>query len=88
MTKSLANLEHQKLGVATSNRYVLHFDPAARLSVDRLPALYRQIEDRFSALPAWPASAWRSIVLWKRQLGECVIQQVIRAGPNVNCGST
>jgi len=43
--KSLANLEHQKLGVATSNRYVLHFDPAgAGYTVDRLPALYRQIE--------------------------------------------
>ena len=28
MTKSLINREHQNFGVATSNRYVLHFDPA------------------------------------------------------------
>ena len=28
MTKSLAKLEHQDFGVTTSNRYVLHFDPA------------------------------------------------------------
>ena len=52
MTKSLANLEHQNFGVATSNRYVAHFDPqGAGYTVDRLPALYRQIEDRFSSLP-------------------------------------
>ena len=44
MTKSLANLEHQNFGIATSNRYVLHFDPAgAGYTVDRLPGLYRQI---------------------------------------------
>jgi predicted permease len=52
MTKSLANLEQQKFGVATSNRYVLHFDPeGAGYSAERLPALYRKMEDRFSTLP-------------------------------------
>jgi predicted permease len=52
MTRSLGNLEHQNFGVQTSNRYVIHFDPAgAGYTTDRLPALYRQIEDRFSALP-------------------------------------
>jgi predicted permease len=52
MTKSLTNLEHQKFGVATANRYVLHLDPeGAGYTTERLPALYRQIEDRFSALP-------------------------------------
>lgn len=52
MTRSLGNLEHQNFGVQTANRYVIHFDPAgAGYTTDRLPALYRQIEDRFSALP-------------------------------------
>ena len=51
MTKSLGNLEHQNFGIRTENRYVIHFDPAgAGYSLDRLPGLYRQIEDRFSAL--------------------------------------
>jgi predicted permease len=52
LTQSLRNLEHQNFGIQTANRYVVHLDPAgAGYSVDRLPALYRQIEDRFSALP-------------------------------------
>ncbi|MGP8187647.1 MAG: ABC transporter permease [Terracidiphilus sp.] len=52
MTKSLTNLEHQNFGIATSNRYVVHFDAqGAGYAIDRLPALYRQIEDRFSSLP-------------------------------------
>jgi predicted permease len=52
MTRSLANLQNQNFGIQTENRYVFHFDPAgAGYTVDRLPALYRQIEDRFSSLP-------------------------------------
>jgi macrolide transport system ATP-binding/permease protein len=52
MTRSLGNLEHQNFGVQTSNRYVVHFDPAgAGYTVDRMPALNRQILDGFSALP-------------------------------------
>jgi predicted permease len=52
MTKSLANLEHQNFGIATSNRYVVHFDEqGGGYTTDRLPLLYRRIEDRFSALP-------------------------------------
>jgi predicted permease len=53
MTRSLGHLEHQNFGVQTANRYVVHFDPAgAGYTVDRMPALNRQILDRFSALPA------------------------------------
>ncbi|HEX4031512.1 MAG TPA: ABC transporter permease [Terracidiphilus sp.] len=91
MTKSLARLEHQSFGVATRNRYVLHFDPAgAGYTVDRLPALYRQIEDRFSTLPG---VAHISMALYSPlegdNWGECVIQQGHPApGPNSNCGST
>jgi hypothetical protein len=70
MTKSLANLENQKFGIATSNRYVVHFDPAgAGYTMDRLPGLYRQMEDRFSALPGVPPLAWRSTVLSKATTG-------------------
>jgi predicted permease len=91
MTKSLANLENQKFGIATSNRYVLHLDPAgAGYTVDRVPALYRQIEDHFSALPgvAHVGMALYS-PLEDDNWGECVIQQGHPApGPNTHCGSS
>ena len=52
MTRSLGKLEHQNFGVQTANRYVIHIDPeGAGYTIARLPALYRQILDRFSALP-------------------------------------
>lgn len=52
MTKTLMNLENQNFGVATANRYVLHFDPqGAGYTIDKLPALYREIDQRFSQLP-------------------------------------
>ncbi len=91
MTKSLGNLENQNFGVATDNRYVMHIDPAgAGYTIDRLPALYRQIEDRFSALPG---AAHVSMALYSPlegdNWGECVIQQGHPApGPNDRCGST
>jgi predicted permease len=91
MSKSLANLEHQNFGIATANRYVLHFDPAgAGYTIDRLPGLYQQIEDRFSALPGVTAFG---LALYSPlegdNWGECVIQQGHPApGPNSNCGST
>ena len=53
MTESLRNLERQQFGIATDNSYVLQIRPeGAGYTVDRVPALYRQIEDRFSALPS------------------------------------
>jgi predicted permease len=91
MTKSLGNLENQNFGVATNDRYVMHVDPAgAGYAIDRLPALYRQIEDRFSALPG---VAHVSMALYSPlegdNWGECVIQQGHPApGPNDRCGST
>ena len=52
MTKTLTNLENENFGVVTANRYVLHFDAqGAGYTIDKLPALYREIQDRFSALP-------------------------------------
>lgn len=52
LTQSLRNLEHQRFGIATANRYVVHLDPyGAGYTAPRLPALYQQLEQRFSALP-------------------------------------
>ncbi|MGD0858455.1 MAG: ABC transporter permease [Terracidiphilus sp.] len=52
MTKSLINLEHQNFGIATANRTIVHLNvEGGGYTTDRLPQLYRQIEDRFSTLP-------------------------------------
>jgi predicted permease len=52
LTKSLRNLEHQDFGIATTNRYVFHFDPAgAGYTVATVPAINEQLEREFSALP-------------------------------------
>jgi len=91
MSKTLVNLEHQNFGIATSNRYVLHFDPAgAGYSIDRLPGLYRQIEERFSTLPG-VTNVGMAIYspLEGDNWGECVIQQGHPAPrPGDKCGST
>ena len=91
MTKSLNNLEHQNFGIATANRYVMHVDPAgAGYTADRLPALYRLIEDKFSSLPG-VANIGMALYspLEGDNWGECVIQQGHPApGPNDKCGST
>ena len=91
MTRSLTNLEHQNFGIATSNRYVMHVDPAgAGYTADRLPGLYRQIEDKFSSLPG-VANIGMALYspLEGDNWGECVIQQGHPApGPNDKCGST
>jgi predicted permease len=91
MTKSLANLQNQKFGVATTNRYVLHFDPAgAGYTAERLPGLYRQIEDRFSALPGVDKVGMGMYSpLEGDNWGECVIQQGHPAPhPGDKCGSS
>ncbi|HEU5350807.1 MAG TPA: ABC transporter permease [Terracidiphilus sp.] len=91
MSRSLAKLEHQNFGVQTDNRYVAHFNPSgAGYTAETAPALYRQLENRFSALPG---VASMSLSLYSPlegdNWGECVIQQGHPApGPNVNCGST
>ena len=90
MTKSLRNLEHQDFGIVTANRYVLQFDPkGVGYTLERLPALYREIEDRFSRLPAMAnVSLVRYIPLGGNQWGSCVIQQGHpEPGPNDKCFS-
>ena len=91
MSKSLANLERQKFGVAMTNRYVMHFDPAgAGYTIDRVPALYRQIEERFSAQPGVSSIGMGLYSpLEGDNWGECVIQQGHPAPqPGDKCGST
>jgi len=91
MTKSLTNLEHQDFGIATTNRYVLHLDPAgAGYTAERLPALYREMQTRFSALPGITGVG---LALYSPlegdNWGECVIQQGHPAPtPGSRCGST
>src|SRR5450631_3290837 len=85
MTRSLRNLEHQNFGIATANRFVLEFDPeGVGYTVDRLPALYRQIEERFSSLPAMAnVSLVRYTPLGGNNWGARVIPQGQGApGPN------
>jgi macrolide transport system ATP-binding/permease protein len=91
LTRSLTNLEHQDFGIATSNRYVLHFDPSgAGYTAERAPALYRQLEERFTALPGVKNIGMALYSpLEGDNWGECVIQQGHPApGPNDRCGST
>jgi len=91
MTKSLTNLEKQNFGVATANRYVLHLDPqGAGYTPDRLPGLYRQLEDRFSALPGL---ARVSMELYSPLEGDNWSDCIIRQGhpaprPGDKCNST
>ncbi len=88
MARTLTNLEHQNFGIATANRYVLEFDPkGAGYTLERLPALYREIEDRLSALPgAANVSLARYTPLGGNNWGTCVIQQGHSApGANEKC---
>jgi predicted permease len=91
MTRSLFQLENQKFGVDTRNRYVLHLDPdGAGYTTERLPALYRRIEDRFSSLPGVRSVSLANYSpLEGDNWGECVIQQGHPAPkPGDKCGST
>jgi macrolide transport system ATP-binding/permease protein len=50
--KSLSKLEHQELGLETTNRVVIHMNPLkAGYKPEQLQSLYQQIEDWFHALP-------------------------------------
>ncbi len=91
MGRSLANLEHQNFGIATANRYVLRIDPdGAGYTVERLPALYREIENRLSALPsAVNVSLARHTPLDGNVWGTCIVQQGHpKPGPGDKCFSS
>ncbi|MDR3739114.1 MAG: ABC transporter permease [Terracidiphilus sp.] len=91
LTRSLGALEHQDFGIQTHNRYVAHIDPqGAGYTTERLPELYRQIEDRFGAMPGVLHTGLAMYSpLEGDNWGECVIQQGHSApGPGERCGST
>ena len=91
LTSSLANLEHQNFGIATANRYVLRIDPqGAGYTLERLPALYRAIQDRLSALPAATnVSFARYTPLDGNAWGSCIVVEGHAApGPGDACFSS
>ena len=52
LTRSLAHLQDQDLGIQTSDRYVVSLDPGgAGYTAATLPALYQTLQDRFGAMP-------------------------------------
>ncbi|HTJ30327.1 MAG TPA: ABC transporter permease, partial [Acidobacteriaceae bacterium] len=91
MTKSLEKLQHQDFGIQTTNRYVLHLDvQGAGYKMEGLQPLYRQIEERFSALPGVTGVG---LALYSPlegdNWGECIVMEGHGApGPNDRCGST
>jgi len=91
LTKSLARLERQNFGITTTNRYVLELDPeGAGYTVEKLPALYKEMEDRFSALPGVRNVALELYSpLAGNNWGDCVVLQGHPApGPNDKCNAT
>jgi predicted permease len=91
LTQSLRNLEHQSFGISTANRYVIHLDPySAGYTNERLPALYQQLEQRFSALPgAKSVGLALYSTLEGDNWGECIyIQGRPAPGPDSQCGSS
>ncbi len=52
LTRSLANLQNQDLGLQPTNRYVVRIDPVgAGYTETTLPTLYQAIQQRFQATP-------------------------------------
>ena len=89
-TRSLYNLEHQQIGVATADRYAVQIDlNGPGYTTDRLNAVYREIEDRLSALPGVTrVSLARYLPLEGNEWGSCVILQGHPApGPKDKCFS-
>ena len=89
-TRSLYNLEHQQLGVETADRYMVQMDLVGPgYTTDRLNGLYREIEDRFSALPGGARVSFvRYPPLGGNEWGSCVILQGHPApGPKDKCNS-
>jgi macrolide transport system ATP-binding/permease protein len=89
-TRSLYNLEHQQIGLETVNRYMVQIDlNGPGYTVGQLPGIYRQIEDRFSALPGVASVSFaRYLPLEGNEWGSCVILQGHPApGPKDKCNS-
>ena len=87
-TRSLYNLEHQKTGIETANRYSVQLDlEGAGYTPSRLNSAYREIEDRFSALPGVARLSFaRYLPLEGNEWGSCIlVQGRPTPGPKDNC---
>ncbi len=52
LTQSLRNMQRQDFGFDIANRYIMHIDPKmAGITVERLPAFFRQLHDNLVAIP-------------------------------------
>jgi predicted permease len=91
LTRTLRNLEHQNFGLQTTNRYVVHIDPAgAGYTPERLPVLYQRLEQQFGALPGVRTVGLALYsTLEGNNWGECVrFEGRPEPGPNDKCGSS
>ena len=52
LIQSLRNMQGQRFGFETANRYILHMEPhMAGYTAEKLPTLYRQLHDTLAAIP-------------------------------------
>ncbi|PYX27267.1 MAG: hypothetical protein DMG80_19035 [Acidobacteria bacterium] len=52
LIQSLRNMQGQRFGFETANRYILHIEPhMASYPAEKLPGLYRQLHDTLAAIP-------------------------------------
>ena len=59
LTQSLRNLQNQKFGFDTTNRYILHIDPQmAGYKPEQMDAFYRQLHDMLAAIPGMKSVAY------------------------------
>lgn len=59
LTQSLRNLEHQKFGFDSNNRYILHIDPQmAGYKPEQMDAFYRQLHDNLAGIPGMKSVAY------------------------------
>ena len=91
LTRTLRNLEHQNFGLQTTNRYVVHIDPAgAGYTPETLPALYQRLEQQFGVLPGVHSAGLALFsTLEDNNWGECIrVEGHPEPGPNDRCGSS
>ncbi len=91
LTQTLRNLERQDFGIQTTNRYVVHLDPAgAGYTPAKLSALNRRLEQEFSALPGVQSVGLALYsTLEGNNWGEGVrVEGRPEPGPNENNGSS
>lgn len=59
LTQSLRNMQHQKFGFDTANRYILHIDPQmAGYKPEQMDAFYRQLHDTLAGIPGMKSVAY------------------------------